>query len=385
MVDMGIATMTGIGTVGEAWKSIFPGISKNSKVTIKINCISGSPAHLMVHKEVVDSITSGLQLMEVEGSGFPAENILIWDMHEHHLINAGFEINSTGEGVQCKACDTQGVGYDNDYPIDVSGSTQYPCTILTKECDYLINLGLIKDHNIAAGTFTLKNHYGSISYPWRIHSSQCDPYIAVLNADPLFEEKTVLLMLDSLFGVYSGGPIEYPQVVYNTIHFTNDRLAVDACGKDILNQTRKDHGMGELDIPHLETAESLGIGTLDYSVERVTPTGIEHPSNENSKVPVGERGSPILHQNYPNPFNPHTFVRFYIPGNNGERKHVRLSIYDTGGRLVKKLAQKRFPPGSHMIRWDGTNDSGRKSGSGIYTAVLEVMGKRSQIQMLLVK
>ena len=397
MVDEGTKAMTGWETVGDAWKSIFPGIHASSRITLKINCISLNSNHLMVHREIVDAVTAGLQLMEVEGAGFPAENITIWDMHENHLTNAGYEINTSGEGVQCKACDTPGVGYDYSYPIDVSGRIQFPCTILTEECDYLINIGLIKDHSIADGTFTLKNHYGSIHAPQAIHGSKCDPFVAVLNTDPLFEEKTALLILDSLFGVYSGGPTEYPQVVYNTMHFATDRVAIDACGKDILNQTRSDMGLGEVEVPHIATAESLGIGTTEYSVERITPTGIGSPGDHDSEgggnsCEDGDSGAPgmngippVLYQNSPNPFNPRTFLRFCIPGNRGGGTSVNLSIYDGRGCLVKRLIRKHMPPGTHLVAWNGGSDAGGACPSGVYTAVLEATGSRSHIRMMLVK
>ena len=385
MVDLGILTLTGEETVGEAWASIFPVITANSMISIKINTISNKSSHLTVHPELVYAITSGLQLMQLGRTDFPAENIIIWDRREDELINAGFEINTSDEGVKCMACNSPGVGFDTSYPMDVSGKLEYPCTILTEQCDYLINIALVKDHYRAEGTFTLKNHYGSVKYPGALHADSCDPYAAALNADPLFEEKTTLVMLDSLFGVYNGGPVQYPQEVYNTIHFATDRVAIDACGKDILNETRLEKGLSAHDVPHIATAESLGVGTTNYVIDRVTPTGIDERSDQNRGAP-GVRGtSPILYQNSPNPFNPTTLLRFDIPGSSSERTPVNLSIFDTRGRLVKRLLRRELAGGCHSISWNGIDDHGKARPSGIYTAVLEATGKRIHRRMLLVK
>ena len=57
MVDAAIKTLTGIPDVGEAWKSLFPGIKQSSVINIKINCINRS---LASHPEVAYSISNGL-------------------------------------------------------------------------------------------------------------------------------------------------------------------------------------------------------------------------------------------------------------------------------------------------------------------------------------
>jgi uncharacterized protein (DUF362 family) len=388
MVDETMKALTGKENPGEAWSSVFPGLGGDSIISLKVNSISASPSHLTVHREVVNAVTAGLQKMEVDDAPFPPEHITIWDMHEHHLLNAGFEINTSGTGVQCMAADTPGVGYDYSHPIEVSGQTLYPCTILSTGCDYLINIGLIKDHNIAGGTFTLKNNYGSIDAPWRIHANNGDPHIALLNNDPLFGEKTVLCMLDSLFGVYSGGPMQYPQVIYNTIHCTFDRVAIDACGRDILNRTRVDKGYSEINASYIETAESLGMGTTEYEIDRITPTGIDgagDSKDRNGGAPRLNRNDPVLYQNSPNPFNPRTSLRFYLPGNSGAHRRVRISIFDGNGRKVRTLAHRSFPSGTHNVSWDGRNDAGRKSASGVYIALLETMGRRSTVSMVLTR
>jgi hypothetical protein len=86
-----------------------------------------------------------------------------------------------------------------------------------------------------------------------------------------------------------------------------------------------------------------------------TPNGVIAPTMETSD---GYR----LETNYPNPFNPSTMIRFTL----AEVSHVQLSIIDTYGREVRRLADSPFSKGSHIITWDGTNNSNAPAASGVY-------------------
>ena len=81
---------------------------------------------------------------------------------------------------------------------------------------------------------------------------------------------------------------------------------------------------------------------------------------------VGANGvSPIalaLHPAHPNPFNRQTTLRFDLP----HLDIVRLSIFDTQGRLVKTLLNEVRPAGSYFIDWDASDFS-----AGVYLIRLE--------------
>ena len=54
-------------------------------------------------------------------------------------------------------------------------------------------------------------------------------------------------------------------------------------------------------------------------------------------------------------------------------KSVGVSVYDLGGRLVRKLGERRTDPrGKYAIVWDGEGESGRKVPPGIYLARISV-------------
>ena len=86
-----------------------------------------------------------------------------------------------------------------------------------------------------------------------------------------------------------------------------------------------------------------------------------------------------LHQNYPNPFNPSTTLHFDI----AEPSRISLVIYDVTGRLVFKLIEGDYTAGFHSIAWDGVNQHGIQTASGVYYAVLSTPVERFSVKMVL--
>jgi len=74
---------------------------------------------------------------------------------------------------------------------------------------------------------------------------------------------------------------------------------------------------------------------------------------------------------YPNPFNPSTTIQYYIP----EFAHVRLSIYNALGKLIKILVDKEKEKGNYIVKWNGRNQFGIVVSSGIYFYRFEAYGK----------
>ncbi len=74
-----------------------------------------------------------------------------------------------------------------------------------------------------------------------------------------------------------------------------------------------------------------------------------------------------LEQNYPNPFNPATTVGYHLP----RPAHVKITLFDTQGRVVCRLWDGFRPAGRHTLVWNGLDDGGRKAASGVYFYRLE--------------
>lgn len=91
-------------------------------------------------------------------------------------------------------------------------------------------------------------------------------------------------------------------------------------------------------------------------------------------VPAAESAQPQtfqLHQNYPNPFNPTTTIRFDVP----QRAEVTITVYNVLGQQIRVLAQETFSPGVHTMAWDGRDDAGVDTPSGVYLLHLRAEGK----------
>ena len=88
-----------------------------------------------------------------------------------------------------------------------------------------------------------------------------------------------------------------------------------------------------------------------------------------------------LKQNYPNPFNPGTEIEYTLH----KSTQVNLTIYNLLGQKVKTLLSERQPVGSYKITWDGKNEQGKTSSSGIYFYRLEVNGVPQTKRMVLLK
>jgi hypothetical protein len=69
-----------------------------------------------------------------------------------------------------------------------------------------------------------------------------------------------------------------------------------------------------------------------------------------------------LGQAYPNPFNPSTTIPFQLT-TSGD---VALRIYDARGKLVRTLKNESMPAGSHHVIWNGRDNSGRQTATGVY-------------------
>lgn len=85
--------------------------------------------------------------------------------------------------------------------------------------------------------------------------------------------------------------------------------------------------------------------------------------------------------NTPNPFNPSTTIRFDLAADGP----ARLAVYDSGGRLVKRLSEGHMTAGAHALRWDGTDRHGRVVAAGVYLARLEAGGRAAAHRMVMVK
>ncbi len=142
------------------------------------------------------------------------------------------------------------------------------------------------------------------------------------------------------------------------------------------------------------------IGDYDCNVNGVPDTldirnGTSPDTNQNGipdeceeTTAVAESGAPDagaafrLYPNTPNPFTPATTIRFEAAA---EGAHVRLAVYDAGGRFVRTLLDREVGAGSQSVTWDGRDDLGRRVASGVYYYQLEAPGFSTTRAMVLLE
>lgn len=259
MINKSLLKLTSSKLNKESWSKLF---TKRDIVGIKINTISGR--NLSTRKEIISAIISGLKL-----AGVDENNIIIWDRLNIELINAGYKINLR-RGVKCFGTDE--VGYDSE--LTISGSVASRVSkIASTICTALINVSVMKDHEIAGVTLCLKNYFGAVDNPNKMHQNGCNPFIADLNMMPVFSKKTKLYICDALLAQYEGGPGYKPSftIKYGGILFSTDPVAIDTVGWKIIEQMRREKGLPSLkekgrEPVHIKTAgdteHRLGINDL---------------------------------------------------------------------------------------------------------------------------
>jgi hypothetical protein len=124
-----------------------------------------------------------------------------------------------------------------------------------------------------------------------------------------------------------------------------------------------------------------------YKVSAVDVHGNESPFAAMGPEIVTDAGAgapprrTALEQNHPNPFNPATTIRYAL----AEKAFVELSVFDARGRLVKTLVRGERTPDNYSVKWDGMNNNGTPTASGVYFYRLEAGTFRQVKKMVLLK
>jgi len=353
MMDASIKALTGLNDVGEAWKSIFPGIAQSSVISIKACNGNGL---IPTHPAVARCMINGLARMNVGGSDFPKNNVIVWEDHDSQLTQAGFTIydGADPDAVRCFGTDHAGVGYDSDVTLNINGTSAHPSKILSQLSDYVINAATLRTHNLSEVTVSMKNHYGSVNA--RQHTNMCNPALPALSQQirdvitPNSIQK--LFVVDGLFGLYSGGPNGPPNFNPKLLLMSRDTVACDAQAQNVINEERQRQGLGSLDAAFIRTAAEppYSLGSLDINLIELNNPGI------------GESGEPVpsddLFAISPDPVRDRATVTFAI----SRQGPVLLELVNAAGRTEARLFAGTLNKGRHHIAWR----VGRRLPAGTY-------------------
>ena len=258
MLNRAMLRLTGRSTPDQAWKDLF---KPDDVVGIKVNALGGK--RIATHPAIVEAVVTGLQR-----SGVSENNIIVWDRLTDELEKAGYSINTSKRGVRCYGTDTR---YGRDPEMSGSIGSCFS-TILSSHCTAVINVPVLKDHDLAGVSISLKNFYGAIHNPNKYHDNNCDPYIADLNAHPYIKDKLRLIVCDALTLLYQGGPAYKPQyaIDYCGLLVGRDPVALDRIGVKLIEEARSEKGLPALkdagrEPIHVTTAARRGLGIDDLN------------------------------------------------------------------------------------------------------------------------
>jgi uncharacterized protein (DUF362 family) len=234
LLDRAMQSFCGCDTPLEAWTRL---VRPGEVVGLKVNCLAGRGASTSV--QLVELISERLQQAGIK-------EIVIWDRLNSDLESAGFRLRSKQQGIRYIGNDS--AGYEEQLSIFGSAGSLVSKT-LTRTCDAVINLPVLKDHGIAGVTLALKNAFGAIHNPNKYHLSVGDPYIADVNMLPPFRQKTRLTICDGTTAQYEGGPSYMPQWSwpFDGLLVAQDPVALDFMGWKLIEDERARRGMKSLE------------------------------------------------------------------------------------------------------------------------------------------
>ncbi len=243
---------------------------KRATIALKPNLVVAVTADsgATTHPEIVTACIEHLQ-----GLGY----------HNIRIVESAWVGDSTKEGFRVNGYNRISSRYhvplvdvkDDEYSKKtVDGITmEVSKTIL--ETDFLISLPVLKGHCQTAMTCALKNMKGVLSDRSKrlFHTLGLNRPIAALNKVRAAD----LVIVDSLNGDLDfeegGNPVET-----NRMFACRDSVLCDSYGASLM-------GFETRDIPYIEMAEKLGVGTADLG--RATIIQLNEPSEETPSIPTG--------------------------------------------------------------------------------------------------
>jgi uncharacterized protein (DUF362 family) len=250
-----VARAAGEADSVSAFRRLF---SPRDVVGIKVNCLGG--------RGLASRPEAAVQLGRwLVAAGVPADRIVIWDRSSRELKGCGYAVVS-GSAVKV-------AGTDGDWEQKVrewGPSASRFSRLLAEDLTAIINLAVLKDHGLAGVSAGLKNWYGVVNNPNKLHEEGCNPFVPHLAAFPLVREKLRLTVVDGTTGQYHNGPGYAPSWAwpYQGFLASTDAVAADAVAWRVIEEKRKEKGLKTLAAEGREPkaigeAGRLGLGICD--------------------------------------------------------------------------------------------------------------------------
>jgi uncharacterized protein (DUF362 family) len=263
MLEKGITEFTGLGSAADAWRRYF---APEDLVGLKVNTLGCSGIKGMDYTRHYDAIVGAIA-GGLKTAGVADKNIVVWDRSEEEMKEAGFTMQSDPGMMRFIAnkVSRRDAGEYAEKAYPVGGLTSRVSRILDEVTTSMINVCVPKTHGRSVFTNALKNHYGTIDNPSRMHANGCTgPGIPEVNSIPIIRQKQKLVVSDALLMVVEAGPSWDRRFIrpFGGVLIGTDPVAVDAVALAQMDELRKAEGMEPLAprVAHIGLAEELGLG-----------------------------------------------------------------------------------------------------------------------------
>jgi uncharacterized protein (DUF362 family) len=270
LLDRAMAAYTGRDRVMEAWRRILPQGAADSVVGLKINGCDGKG--IATHAALVLAVAQRLRQ-----AGVKPGNILVWDRNAEGVEACGLSMSDNPAHLRCAGADQ--VGYEErpvaDEPITYGAAANARLAkILTRQCDLVIGLPILRDHSTAGISFALMNMDGAVAHPQELDADGCNPGVADLNLVPAIRHKVCFTIGDAITSIYDGGPQFNSAHLWqsNALVVAKDRVAADFIAWQLIDSKRAQAGLPSLEsagrAPHYiatagDSAHNLGFNNPD--------------------------------------------------------------------------------------------------------------------------
>ena len=260
LVDAAVGRLLGEKNPTDAWKRL---VKAKDTVGIKVNCLAGT--RLSTQIEVVRAIAHG-----VRRAGVPAKRIVVFDRKRNDLVRARYPVDDRDEFV-CIGNDHPTYGFSRREPLIMQGVVgSLFSRLVTRYCSAIINVPVLKDHDLSGVSLALKSFFGVIHNPNKYHLRGLHQAIADVNRVEAVRRKTILHLCDATFGCCHTGPTPSPRWLerLGAVYAARDPVALDYTLWQKIEELRKIKSLPSLvgskrEPQHIALAAKAELGTND--------------------------------------------------------------------------------------------------------------------------
>ncbi len=237
MLGMAVQVLAQTEPPADAWRRI---IGKADRILLKFNAVG---ARVLQTNEPLARVLVRM----LEEAGYERKAITVAELPPHVTEQLGCRRPTRKWGAAVRV----GTGSE-----DLAGYLY--------DCDALVNVGLLKTHQIAGMSGAMKNlSHALIRHPARYHDNACSPYVCQVVGNKEVASRLRLNITNALRTVIRNGPDATAEDVFEFggLLLGCDPVAVDATGYDLLIAQRQRKGVGgRIRVPYLTAGADLGVG-----------------------------------------------------------------------------------------------------------------------------